>query len=346
MNEIVFEIGDVNPFATDPNAIPEENSVTVTKNGRDYKKIIYSCLLDPLKRIAMLFKALILTLYSAFFGLISKDLRDMWYQGVSGREPISVLTAKPISREGGDFRIHGDILQFEKSPEFQLRFGSKSPPLSPTKLSPARRIFTPQPIHEHAFNVLQSPAIKRVLKTPVDHVITITIPKTPSTPFKTYVVPISNSNEIQCAVELDNVTSDEISHIFDEQHITDTKPETPTQTVALVVPNPSYQPSENPESDSDSDVPVVKDPTPKVKVELPKRGIDFKKLRGIGPGLFGKNENIKNYLLYREENHQFDVNSILISTNSFTLPNPTPIISNSIPDYSVHEELKHLRDTL
>lgn len=111
MNEIKLYPGDINPFVANPNALAISQPIAVTREGITYTQVIYSEKFSSFSRLIQLIQALALTVFTAFLGLFSQNLRELWNKGFTGEELTSVLTM-PTSEES----LQG---LFQGIPEFQ-----------------------------------------------------------------------------------------------------------------------------------------------------------------------------------------------------------------------------------
>lgn len=78
-------------FEEDCRKFPEKEFKIETRNGRDWVKWSYSKPLGGLDRLIRIIKAVALTVFTLFLALISKDVRALWSEGLSGKETIFVL---------------------------------------------------------------------------------------------------------------------------------------------------------------------------------------------------------------------------------------------------------------
>lgn len=96
MSEFIIKNGEINPFANNPYAQETTQQVTVFRHGNEYTHLTYSKSVSALSRLAKLIKAFALTVFTAFLGpCFSKTLKELWFQGFSGKQSIDVLIQKP-----------------------------------------------------------------------------------------------------------------------------------------------------------------------------------------------------------------------------------------------------------
>src|SRR5687767_9841734 len=66
--------------------------------------------LSPLNRIIRLINAFVITVFTGFIALAFKDVRDLWSEGFTGKENISISPNDPQSKSVKNFISQNKIL--------------------------------------------------------------------------------------------------------------------------------------------------------------------------------------------------------------------------------------------
>lgn len=121
MKDIIFSATETNTYLLNPKATPIGQPLHVSKNGREFTNILYSCKLSLLTRLAHLVRAFVATLFTLFLGLMSASLRQSWSLGFTGKELVHVSKEKGIDEvsdaflETHEFKFQsGDLAQLKK----------------------------------------------------------------------------------------------------------------------------------------------------------------------------------------------------------------------------------------
>jgi flagellar biosynthesis protein FlhB len=119
MREILIDTPDPNAEFIWKNVHFTGKTTLVNRRGREYKRFTYTRDIHrPLYRVINFIKAFTITLFTAFFALISSNVRAQLVESISGKESLILFTSidpklSSINPEVGDyvrFTINEDIL--------------------------------------------------------------------------------------------------------------------------------------------------------------------------------------------------------------------------------------------
>lgn len=87
MKKVDLDVSEVAGYVARHHAKKAGEPVEIFKEGRKYAKLYYTSPINPkCNRASRLIIALIATIFSVFFALVSKKIRTFWKEGCSGRE--------------------------------------------------------------------------------------------------------------------------------------------------------------------------------------------------------------------------------------------------------------------